>query len=170
MPDLTALSVPEARRRLVRRELSATELARAVLDRIEAAEPRLRAFLTVTADEALEGARAADAALGAGDPQATAPLTGIPVALKDLFCTQGASYGTGAKRNALYVQRPDHTFVDRAAQYGVLHLPPGAGPVPVVVVVHGGYWRASYGLELGTPLAVDLTNQGLAATLTVVPK
>jgi acetyl esterase/lipase len=49
------------------------------------------------------------------------------------------------------------------AQYGVLHLPPGAGPVPVVVVVHGGYWRASYGLELGTPLAVDLTNRGVAA-------
>ncbi|HSK59839.1 MAG TPA: alpha/beta hydrolase fold domain-containing protein [Actinomycetospora sp.] len=49
------------------------------------------------------------------------------------------------------------------AQYGVLHLPPGAGPVPVVVVVHGGYWRASYGLELGTPLAVDLTNRGIAA-------
>jgi acetyl esterase/lipase len=48
-------------------------------------------------------------------------------------------------------------------QYGVLHLPPGTGPVPVVVVVHGGYWRASYGLELGTPLAVDLTNRGLAA-------
>ncbi|MDD7939719.1 alpha/beta hydrolase [Actinomycetospora lutea] len=49
------------------------------------------------------------------------------------------------------------------AQYGVLHLPPGAQRVPVVVVVHGGYWRASYGLELGTPLAVDLTNRGIAA-------
>ncbi|HEX2326357.1 MAG TPA: amidase family protein, partial [Chloroflexota bacterium] len=96
MPDLTAQSVPEARRRLVRRELSATELARAVLDRIEAAEPRLRAFLTVTADEALEGARAADAALGAGDPQATPPLTGIPVALKDLFCTRGVETTSGS--------------------------------------------------------------------------
>ena len=49
------------------------------------------------------------------------------------------------------------------AQYGVLHLPPGAQRVPVVVVVHGGYWRAAYGLELGTPLAVDLTNRGIAA-------
>jgi hypothetical protein len=38
----------------------------------------------------------------------------------DLFCTQGAAHGTVAKRNALYVQRPDHTFVDRTAQYGVL--------------------------------------------------
>ncbi|GAA4939480.1 prolyl oligopeptidase family protein [Actinomycetospora succinea] len=49
------------------------------------------------------------------------------------------------------------------AQYGVLHLPPGGQQVPVVVVVHGGYWRAAYGLELGTPLAVDLTNRGIAA-------
>ncbi|MFC5140634.1 alpha/beta hydrolase family protein [Actinomycetospora rhizophila] len=49
------------------------------------------------------------------------------------------------------------------AQYGVLHLPPGGQRVPVVVVVHGGYWRAAYGLELGTPLAVDLTNRGIAA-------
>jgi acetyl esterase/lipase len=54
-------------------------------------------------------------------------------------------------------------YGDDPAQFGVLHLPPGAGPVPVVVVVHGGYWRASYGLELGTPLAVDLTNRGVAA-------
>ncbi|WP_285654080.1 alpha/beta hydrolase [Actinomycetospora sp. NBRC 106375] len=50
------------------------------------------------------------------------------------------------------------------AQYGVLHLPPGdTGDLPVVVVVHGGYWQAAYGLELGTPLAVDLTNHGVAA-------
>jgi acetyl esterase/lipase len=52
------------------------------------------------------------------------------------------------------------------SQYAQLHLPPGdpsAGPLPVVVVLHGGYWRAEYGLELGTPLAVDLTNAGVAA-------
>ncbi len=50
------------------------------------------------------------------------------------------------------------------AQYGVLHLPAGTTTaLPVVVVVHGGYWRQAYGLELGTPLAVDLTNAGVAA-------
>ena len=40
--------------------------------------------------------------------------------LKDIFCATGAWYGRNAKRNELYVQRLDHTFVDRAAQYGVL--------------------------------------------------
>lgn len=50
------------------------------------------------------------------------------------------------------------------AQYGVLHLPAGTdSAVPVVVVLHGGYWRQAYGLELGTPLAVDLANAGVAA-------
>lgn len=55
------------------------------------------------------------------------------------------------------------TYGTDPAQYGVLHLPPGdARGLPVVVVVHGGYWRAAYGLELGTPLAVDLANRGIA--------
>jgi len=56
MPDLTSLTVPEARDLLVRREISAGELVRAVLDRIAGAEPLVQAFLTVTADEAVAGA------------------------------------------------------------------------------------------------------------------
>jgi hypothetical protein len=40
--------------------------------------------------------------------------------LKDIFCTEGALQGTSAKRNELYVQRPDHTFAEQAGQYGVL--------------------------------------------------
>jgi hypothetical protein len=40
--------------------------------------------------------------------------------LKDIFCPTGSHYGTLAKRNELYIQQPDHTFVDRAGQYGVL--------------------------------------------------
>lgn len=50
----------------------------------------------------------------------------------------------------------------QADQFGELHLPAGADPVGVVVVVHGGYWRQPYGAELGRPLAADLANRGLA--------
>ncbi|MBW0091291.1 prolyl oligopeptidase family serine peptidase [Pseudonocardia sp. KRD-188] len=50
-----------------------------------------------------------------------------------------------------------------ASQFGELTLPAGDGPVPVVMVVHGGFWRSSYGLELGRPLAVDLAGSGVAA-------
>lgn len=49
------------------------------------------------------------------------------------------------------------------SQLGELHLPAGTDPVSVVVVVHGGYWRAVHGFDLGTPLAADLANHGVAA-------
>ncbi|MGE3257614.1 alpha/beta hydrolase family protein [Pseudonocardia sp.] len=55
------------------------------------------------------------------------------------------------------------TYGPDASQFGELTLPAGAGPVPVVVVVHGGFWRARHGLELGRPLAADLAGRGYAA-------
>jgi acetyl esterase/lipase len=73
--------------------------------------------------------------------------------------TPAARPGTPEPRSLPYGPDP--------SQYAVLHLPApdggSDGPLPVVVVLHGGYWRPQYGLELGTPLAVDLTNSGVAA-------
>lgn len=55
------------------------------------------------------------------------------------------------------------TYGDGACRFGELSLPPGDAPVPgTVVVVHGGFWRAAYGLELGRPLAADLVRRGWA--------
>jgi acetyl esterase/lipase len=48
-------------------------------------------------------------------------------------------------------------------QFLELTLPPGPGPLPVVVVLHGGFWRAAYGVELARPLAADLAAAGVAA-------
>lgn len=48
------------------------------------------------------------------------------------------------------------------SQYGVLHLPAG-DPVAIAVVIHGGFWKAEYGLEYGTPLAEDLARRGWVA-------
>jgi aspartyl-tRNA(Asn)/glutamyl-tRNA(Gln) amidotransferase subunit A len=122
--DLTTLTAPEARDRLVRGEISATALTRAVLDRIRAAEPALGAFITVTAEDALEQAAAADAALaaGRGDPQATAPLTGIPVALKDLFCTRGVPTTSGSKILSGFVPPYDATVVARLRAAGAVFV------------------------------------------------
>jgi acetyl esterase/lipase len=50
-----------------------------------------------------------------------------------------------------------------ALQFGDLRLPSGAGPYPTVVLIHGGYWRARYGLKLMTGLAKDLATRGYAA-------
>ncbi|GAB7066679.1 prolyl oligopeptidase family serine peptidase [Mycobacterium hodleri] len=55
------------------------------------------------------------------------------------------------------------TYGPHPSQYAELSLPAGSAPAPVVVVVHGGYWRSSYGAELGRPLAADLVGRGFAA-------
>ena len=55
-----------------------------------------------------------------------------------------------------------HSYGDDPSQYGELSLPDGT-PRGVVVVIHGGFWKAAYGLELGRPLAADLVERGWAA-------
>ncbi|MEJ7703545.1 MAG: alpha/beta hydrolase [Geodermatophilaceae bacterium] len=49
------------------------------------------------------------------------------------------------------------------SQFGELYLPRSGGPFPVIVVIHGGFWRSAYDLSLGTPLAEDLAGRGYAA-------
>lgn len=56
-----------------------------------------------------------------------------------------------------------HDYGPDLSQFGQLYLPSGDGPFPVVVVVHGGFWRSQYDLSLGTPLAEDLVGRGYAA-------
>ncbi|MGY1711559.1 alpha/beta hydrolase family protein [Geodermatophilus sp. SYSU D00758] len=58
-------------------------------------------------------------------------------------------------RTVAYGPHPD--------QFLELTLPAGHGPAPVAVVLHGGFWRAAYGVELARPLAADLASAGLAA-------
>jgi acetyl esterase/lipase len=56
-----------------------------------------------------------------------------------------------------------HAYGPGPAQFLELTLPAGDGPAPVVVVLHGGFWRAAYGIELARPLAADLAARGWAA-------
>ena len=58
---------------------------------------------------------------------------------------------------------PTYHYGDHPAQFAELSLPSGTSVVPVVVIVHGGFWRDAYGAELGRPLARDLVNRGWAA-------
>ncbi|SET58380.1 Asp-tRNA(Asn)/Glu-tRNA(Gln) amidotransferase subunit GatA [Oceanicella actignis] len=85
MSDLTRLTIAEARDLLRARKISAAELVEASLAAIEAAAP-LNAAVEITAEQAREAARRADARLAEGD----APdMCGIPIGVKDLFCTEG---------------------------------------------------------------------------------
>ncbi len=84
MTALTALSLAEARDGLARKAFSARELAQAHIAAVEAARP-LNAFITETPERALEMAAAADERLARGE---ALPLDGIPIAVKDLYCTK----------------------------------------------------------------------------------
>jgi aspartyl-tRNA(Asn)/glutamyl-tRNA(Gln) amidotransferase subunit A len=86
MANPTELSIAEARDALKRKELSATELTRAHLDAIEAANAALNAFVLPTPERALEMAKASDARISRGEAGA---LEGIPLGIKDLFATKG---------------------------------------------------------------------------------
>jgi aspartyl-tRNA(Asn)/glutamyl-tRNA(Gln) amidotransferase subunit A len=80
------LTIHQALALLAKKTISARELTQAVLDRIAAVDPIVRAYISVAADRALTEADAADKEIGAGRMGA---LTGIPMALKDLICTKG---------------------------------------------------------------------------------
>ncbi|MCI0478219.1 MAG: hypothetical protein L0Y55_18415, partial [Anaerolineales bacterium] len=89
--ELHRLTIHQARARLERGEISATELTRAVLDRIDAVDAHVRAYLTVVAERALDQARDADARWVEHRKNGTrAPAQlGIPMAIKDEVCTRG---------------------------------------------------------------------------------
>ena len=70
---------------LAGKRVSATELTEYYLERIERLDSDLNAFVTITRDEAVAQAAAADKRLASGD---ATPLTGIPIAHKDIFCTE----------------------------------------------------------------------------------
>ena len=116
------LTAPQARDLLVTRELTSRALTEAVLARIERLDARLRAFVTVTAEQALAQADAADRALDAakGDPRGTPELTGIPVGLKDLFCTDGVQTTSGSKILLGFVPPYDATVVARLREAGAV--------------------------------------------------
>jgi aspartyl-tRNA(Asn)/glutamyl-tRNA(Gln) amidotransferase subunit A len=86
MSELTSLTIAEARDKLRGKEITATELTRAYVEAIDAANGVLNAYVKTTPDKALEMAKASDARFAAGTSGA---LEGIPLGIKDLFATEG---------------------------------------------------------------------------------
>jgi len=117
--SLTDLTLAEARAKLRARQIGAAELTGAFLSAIERLNPRLNAFITVTPEQALAQAREADKALAAGDAR---PLTGIPLAIKDLFCTAGVRTTAGSKILAPFVPPYESTVTANLLRDGAVFL------------------------------------------------
>jgi aspartyl-tRNA(Asn)/glutamyl-tRNA(Gln) amidotransferase subunit A len=101
------------------RKVSSTELVRSYLERIQAAQERLNAFISVEADQALAAAAAADRLLAAGE---AGPLTGVPIAHKDIFCAAGSRTTCGSRMLANFVSPYDSTVVERLRAAGTVTL------------------------------------------------
>ncbi|MBN8441025.1 Asp-tRNA(Asn)/Glu-tRNA(Gln) amidotransferase subunit GatA [Thauera sp. UPWRP] len=112
-------SLVELRRALDARQISSVELATLFLDRIAALNPQLNAFITVDRDGALTAARDADARIAAGQAGA---LTGIPLAHKDLFCTEGVLTTCASKMLANFVSPYDAHVVSLLKAAGAVSL------------------------------------------------
>ena len=114
------LSIEEAGRLLRKREISPVELVDAALARIERGNSRLNAFLTIIADDARRQARAAERAIRRGN--ASGPLHGIPISLKDNFWTRGIRSTAGSKILANFVPDEDSDVASRLARAGAILL------------------------------------------------
>ena len=112
-------SLKELSAALAGKKISSVELATLFLDRIEALNPQLNAFITVDRDKSLAMARAADTRLARGEAGA---LTGIPLAHKDIFCAEGWLTTCGSKILSNFVSPYDATVIERFKAAGTVTL------------------------------------------------
>lgn len=112
-------SLKELSSLLAEKKISSVELAQTFLQRIDALNPALNAFITVNAEKSLTQARAADALIAAG--KAT-PLTGIPIAQKDIFCAQGWLSTCGSKMLSNFVSPYDAHVIEQFDRAGAVNL------------------------------------------------
>src|SRR5271169_986468 len=113
------LNIGELAERLGKRQISSVELTRHFLSRIERLNPALNAFITLTAEQALEDAAAADLRIAAGG---RGRLLGIPLIHKDIFCTEGVRTSCGSRMLDNFVAPYDATIVARLKAAGAVML------------------------------------------------
>ena len=113
------MTLAEMSRGLASGELKSSELTKALLDRIEQHDDKINSFITVTRDQALEAADAADAARARGE---AGLLTGAPIALKDIFCTKDVLTTCASHMLDNFVSPYDATVVERLNAAGTVSL------------------------------------------------
>lgn len=119
MTQLTDLTITHALEKLRAKAITSVELTRAYLDQIEKLDPTIKAYLTVTADGAIQQAEAADKARAAGENK---PLLGIPLGIKDVLSTKGVETTCGSKILKGYVPIFSATVIERLQAAGMVML------------------------------------------------
>ena len=114
--SLLGLGAAELAEKIAAKEVTSEEVTRAHLDRIAEIDGDINAFLHVGAEQALEAARAADKAIAQGS---AGPLTGVPVALKDVFTTTDAPTTCGSKILEGYMSPYDSTVTKKLREAGM---------------------------------------------------
>ena len=137
--EIVFLSATELGWRIGRGDVSPVEAAEAYLGRIEKIEPRLNAFITVTADHAMESARQTEAEIMAGTHRG--PLHGVPVAVKDQIHTAGILTTSGSKFSADFVPTEDATAVRRLKRSGAVMM----GKTNMAELAFGGPASSAFG-------------------------
>ncbi len=117
--NLTELTIHQLHTKLLAREMTSVELTRAFLARIAATDPQVNAFITVCESESLAAAADADARIAAGQADL---LTGIPLALKDIFCTAEIRTTCASKILDNFVAPYDGTAVAQLKERGAVIL------------------------------------------------
>jgi aspartyl-tRNA(Asn)/glutamyl-tRNA(Gln) amidotransferase subunit A len=112
-------SLRELTHALARKQISSVEITQIFLDRITRLDPQLNSFITVLRTEALQAAKTADAARAKGHAQ---PLTGVPIAHKDNFCTQGIRTSCASRMLDSFIAPYDATLVKRLKTAGTVLL------------------------------------------------
>ena len=119
--DICTAPALELGRRIAAGEQASVEITRALLDRIEAVEPAVHAFLSLDAERALARAAAVDAGIAAGEPAAS-PLAGVPIAVKDLLCYEGLPTTAASRMLEGWVPPYNATVVQRLLDAGLVIL------------------------------------------------
>ncbi len=119
-PDTVLETIHRLSDGLRKREFSSVELTKGYLERIERLDPLLRAYVTVIADDALSRAREADERLKRGAD--VTPLTGVPVSVKDIFCTKGVKTTCASRILSGFVPPFDSTVVRKLKHAGAVLL------------------------------------------------
>lgn len=116
--DLLKITAHKLHDMLAAKEISAVEICRAALDRIERLEGKLKAFITVTGELALSQARAVDGMIASGGE--IPPLAGIPIAIKDNMCTEGIKTTCASKILYNFVPPYSATVVEKVLGAGMV--------------------------------------------------